>query len=288
MRAYLIAATTALVASPALAADTIPTPTPEPVPVYHSEMRGTTHVADGDWSGVYVKGQVGYVWPAIRGATYAVAGGTGIFATHDVDNTWTAGVGAGYQINRYLRTELMFDYIFDSDFTGSTFGGCGVLPAGPCVSTDLATWNAYSLIASVYVDLDFWGHGSAWGHFVPYVGGGIGGSYVNWSDLQNTSCEVADPTNCDPTIYHEGHGSWRFAWEVGAGGSYYFRCDFAAEAGYKYRRIEGGSFFGVAAGAGPGWDSGFSAHMVNAGLRYYPGRDCEPPYEPPVVPPVYK
>ena len=292
MRVYLIAATTALVAAPAWAADTIPTPTPEPVPVYHSEMRGTTHVADGDWSDVYVKGQVGYMWTDLDGVDYAVGGVTSTFATHDIDDTWTVGVGAGWHLNRYLRTELMFNYDFDSDFNGSTLGDCGVTPVGApspsCVSTDYASWHAYSLIASLYVDLDFWEHHSAWGHIVPFVGGGIGGAYVNWSNLQNTSCLIATSTTCDPTITHEGESEWRFAYELAVGVAYHFRCDFAAEASYKYRNYSGGAMFGNAAGGGPGWDGGFDLQTVNAGLRFYPGRDCDPPYEPPYVPPVYK
>ncbi|MEX3010406.1 outer membrane protein [Hoeflea sp. TYP-13] len=287
MRIYVLAATTALVAAPAWAADTIQTPAPvDPVPAYDAGLRGSSYVSSGGWDGFYVKGEVGYLWPELRGSNYAVTGGTSGFATTDLDDTWSAGIGAGYQINRYLRTELMYSYIFDSDFTGATYGSCGV--AASCVSTDLTSWNAYSLIASVYVDLDFWSSGSAYASFVPFVGGGIGGTYVNWDTLSNTACDVTNPASCDPTTYHGGESSWRFTWELTAGLSYKFRCDFVGEAAYTYQRISEGAMFGYAASTGPGYDEGFNIQSVNLGLRYYPGRDCEPPYVPPVVPPVYK
>ena len=286
MRIYLLAASTALLAAPAFAADTthVPAAPVDPVPVYESDMRGS----QDHWEGAYVKGQIGYMWNDFRGATYAVTGGTSHLGG-ELDNSWFAGVGVGYQINPYLRTELMFDYMFNTDFTGSTTGLCGAGGGGlvPCTSTDTATWNAYTLMASAYVDLDFWSHSSAWGHIVPFVGAGIGGTYGNWSTLTNTACQDADPTICE-TFYHEGESGWRFAWQVEAGASYYFRCDFAGEASYRYRRIENGGMFGYASSTGPGWDNGIGVQSVNVGLRYYPGRDCEPPYVPPVVPPVYK
>lgn len=288
MRVFLLAATTALAVTPVFAADTpVVVPAAEPQPVHYGEMRGS----HDPWEGFYVKGQIGYQWNDFRDATYAVTEGTNQL-TGELDDSWFAGVGAGFQVNRYLRTELMFDYIFDSDFNGSTVGECGVgIPPGPvlvdCVSTDTTSWNAYTLMASLYVDLDFWEHYSAWGHIVPFVGGGIGGSYVNWDTLTNVACEVGNLTNCE-TITHGGENSWRFAWQVEAGASYYFRCDFAGEASYRYRQIGEGAMFGYANSTGPGNDHGIHVQSVNLGLRYYPGRDCEPPYVPPHVPPVYK
>ena len=282
MRIYVLAATAAVLAAPALAADAVPA---DPVPVYQSDMRGSV----ADWEGLYVKGQLGYLWNDFRGATYSVSGGTADL-DGELDDSWYAGVGVGYQINPYLRTELMFDYMFDTDFTGSTVGLCGAGGGGlvACTSTDTSTWNAYTLMASVYVDLDFWSAGSAsgsgWGYIVPFIGGGIGGTYGDWDPLTNTACQTADPTICE-TFTHPGESGWRFAWQLEAGASYYFRCDFAGEASYRYRRIEGGPMFGYQAFTGPGWDDGIGVQSVNVGLRYYPGRDC---YVPPVVPPVYK
>lgn len=282
MRIYLLAASTALLAAPALAADPTQVAAADPVPVYEADMRGSTDVARGG----YLKGSLGYMWTDLDGVDYAVGGFTGTFDTYDVDDTWTIGFGGGWHLNRYLRTELMFNYDFDSDFIGSTAGGCGV--AVSCVSTDVSSWDAYSLIASLYVDLDFWSTGSAYGSFVPFIGGGIGGAYVSWNDLNNQSCEVGNPANCDPEITHEGESEWRFAYELAAGVAYNFSCDLTAEAAYRYRNYAGGAMFGNNLGGGPGYDGGFEMQTVNVGLRFYPGRDCEPEYVPPYVPPVYK
>ncbi len=42
--------------------------------------------------------------------------------------------------------------------------------------------RAYSLLANAYVDL------GTYGYITPYVGAGIGGTYVKWDKLRNTSC----------------------------------------------------------------------------------------------------
>ena len=39
------------------------------------------------------------------------------------DDGWSLGGGIGYQITRYLRTDLTADWLFESDFTGQTSDG---------------------------------------------------------------------------------------------------------------------------------------------------------------------
>ncbi len=56
--------------------------------------------------------------------------------------------------------------------------------------------TAYSLLANAYVDI------GTYGIFTPYVGGGLGGTYVKWSNLKNTSCSDADPDSCDESVSH--------------------------------------------------------------------------------------
>ncbi len=280
MKSYLLTTSVVLVSTHAMTADIIThIPVAEPVPVY--EIRGTHDVAPASWEGFYVRGDIGYNWTNLRGIDYTLygfAGDSGTFDSYHLDNSWTLGGGIGYQINRYLRTDVTLDYMFDADFNGSTSGGCGVLPAGPCVSTDLSSMSAYTLLANAYVD--FW----AYGNFSAYVGGGIGGTYIEWDDLLNTSCERDNPSSCDPTVTHDGNSEWRFTAALMAGGAYHFRCDWAADAGYRFRYVTGGEMFGFSTGGGPGYDRDFYVHEARVGLRYYPGRDCSPPpyYEPPV------
>tara|TARA_R110002126_G_scaffold291744_1_gene456611 strand:+ start:218186 stop:219046 length:861 start_codon:yes stop_codon:yes gene_type:complete len=284
MKLYTLTAMTVLMATQAMAADVYVDPVAEPIPVYDVDMRGSTDVAVNSWDGLYIRGDLGYSWTKLRGIDYALYGGPGdrgYFDSQKLDNSWSIGGGVGYQINRYLRTDVTLDYMFDADFTGSTSGSCGV--GDPCVSTDIASMSAFSVLANAYVD--FW----TYGNFSAYVGGGLGGTYVKWGDLENTSCLVGDPSDCDPTITHGGNAEWRFSAALMAGGAYQIRCDLAVDGGYRYRYVSGGKMFGYSTGGGPGYDHDFNVHEVRAGLRYSPGRDCEPePYVPPYIPPVYK
>lgn len=285
MKSYLLTTAVVLVSTHVWAADTIThIPVAEPVPEY--EIRGSHEVAANSWEGFYVRGDVGYNWTDLKGINYTLygfAGDSGTFDTYELDNSWTLGGGVGYQINRYLRTDVTLDYMFDADFEGSTSGTCGFGPLVPCVSTDISSMSAYTLLANAYVD--FW----AYGNFSAYVGAGIGGTYVKWNDLENTACTAANPNLCDPTITHGGNSEWRFSGALMAGGAYHFRCDFAADVGYRYRYVSGGQMFGYSTGGGPGYDEAFHVHEARAGLRYYPGRDCSPPpVIPPYEPPIYK
>ncbi len=288
MRYIAIAAAAMVGATPAMSADVYGDPVPiiDPVqdPVYDVEIRGSNDVATSAWENVYIKGTIGYTHPVMDGIDYDVIGGTKVFDTYDLSDTWSAGAGVGYQFNRFFRTDLMLNYISSSKFVGSTSDAL-------YVSQDLASWGAYSLIASVYVDLDFFGGGGGGSSFIPFVGGGVGGTYVTNGNLTNQACLDGDPTQCQDPFVHPGEDEWRFSWEVSGGFGYAFRCDLVGEAAYTYQRIEGGNMFGVAGGAGPGYDRGIDIHSVQAGLRFYPARDCDPepePYIPPYIPPVYK
>jgi opacity protein-like surface antigen len=277
-KTILAAATLALLASSAAYAADVYQPEPQPVYVDAPE------VAVAEASGWYLRGDLGYNFNKLRGAKFFQGGSSAdeaSFTTSSIKDSFWVGGGVGYQVNSYLRTDLTFDYMFKSDFKGSTTGSCGVAVA--CTSTDLAALKAYTLMANAYVDL------GTYAYFTPYIGGGIGGSYVKWDKLRNTSCETADPTNCDDTVEHGGKGSWRFAYQLMAGASIDVTCNVKADLGYRFRHTMGGDMFGYASSGGPGYDKGFYSHSVHAGARYVFG-GCETPvaYEPPPELPVYK
>lgn len=254
---------------------------PEPVPVIDAPEVTVTEA-----SGWYLRGDVGYSFNKLRGADYFQGSNATVarFGSTDVDNSFLFGAGVGYQINRHLRTDLTFDYLTKSDFKGSTRGSCGV--ALDCISTDRTSMTAYNLMANAYVDL------GTYGYVTPYVGAGIGGAYVKWKDLQNTSCSVSNPANCDPTQGHGGKGSWRFAYALMAGASIDVTCNVKADIGYRFRQISRGDMFGYANNGGPGRDKGLTSHEARLGARYVFG-GCEtaayePPVEVPIQPAVYK
>jgi opacity protein-like surface antigen len=279
-KTILAAVTAALLASSAAYAADVYQPEPQPAYVEAPE------VAVAEASGWYLRGDLGYNFNKLRGAKFFQGSNAdeAEFSTSSIKDSFWVGGGVGYQVNSYLRTDLTFDYMLKSDFRGSTvgggagFGACAVA----CTSEDLSTLRAYTLMANAYIDL------GTYAYFTPYVGGGIGGSYVKWDKLRNTSC-ADDGSGCDDTVEHGGKGSWRFAYQLMAGASIDVTCNVKADLGYRFRHTMGGDMFGYASNGGPGYDKGFYSHSVHAGARYVFG-GCETPvaYEPPVELPVYK
>ncbi|MDX3929161.1 MAG: porin family protein [Shinella sp.] len=237
-----------------------------------------------DASGWYLRGDAGYSFNKIRGVRFHQGSNDNFtdFSSARLKDGFTIGGGVGYQINNYLRTDVTLDYMTKSKFRGSTVGGCGV--AADCVSSDRSSMTALSLLANAYVDI------GTYGIVTPYVGAGIGGTYVNWKGLNNTSCENGDPTNCDPEFTHRGRKSWRFTYALMAGASVDLTCNLKADVGYRFRHITKGEMFAFEAGSGPGYDKGFYSHEGRVGLRYALG-GCEQAYVPPAdipIQPVYK
>ena len=281
MKMHLLGVATALlVGTAAHAADLYQ---PEPLP----PLAAAPEVQVSEVSGWYLRGDVGYDFNHMRGAKYFQGGNdnqTGFDSTK-LDDSFNLGVGVGYQMNHYLRGDLTFDYMTSADFRGSTSsaGGAdvGTACAGACTSTDISSMKAYALMANAYVDL------GTYGAITPYIGGGIGGAYVKWDNLKNTSC-ADDGSVCDDTVTHRGKGSWRFAYQLMAGAAIDVTCNVKADVGYRYRHISGGDMFGFAESGGPGYDKGFDSHEIRAGARYTFGGCAEPAYEPPPEPIVYK
>lgn len=240
-------------------------------------------IETGGW---YLRGDAGFSYNRLRGAHY-FQGSNAIVRDFDsakLKHGFTLGGGVGYQITNHLRTDVTLDYLFKSKFRGSTSGSCGVAVA--CTSTDVASLTALSLLANAYVDI------GTYGVVTPYVGAGIGGTYVNWGDLKNTSCDDGDPTNCDPTVVHRGKKSWRFTYALMAGASVDVTCNLKADLGYRFRHVTKGEMFGYNLNGGPGYDKGFYSHEARAGLRYsFNGCDQQaylPPVDIPVQQPIYK
>ncbi|KJS20532.1 MAG: HEAT resistant agglutinin 1 protein [Hoeflea sp. BRH_c9] len=272
---FCVAGLTAL-AAPAQAADVNEI-------IYAPELPVTQPVAAaGGW---YLRGDAGYAWNKIKDPGFFQGSNANFvgFTTSELRSSYSVGVGVGYQIRRYLRTDLTFDYFSKADFRGSTTGSCGV--SGACVSRDVSKVSGLSLLANAYVDF------GTYGRVTPYAGAGIGGTYVSWKGLTNTSCSAGDPALCDPSVTHSGAKSWRFTYALMAGASVDVTCNLKADVGYRYRRISGGKMFGYALNGGPGYDGGMSSHEVRGGLRYSLGgcAQQEAYIEPaPIMPAVYK
>ncbi|MGF0539365.1 outer membrane protein [Agrobacterium sp. ES01] len=250
---------------------------PEPAPFIDAP-----EVTVSEASGWYLRGDLGYSFNDLRGAEYFQGSNSNLvdFGSAKLKNGYTVGAGVGYQMNNYLRGDLTFDYMTKSDFRGSTNGECGAGPVA-CTSSDYSSLTAYTLMANAYVDL------GTYGYFTPYVGGGLGGSYVKWKNLNNTACPDAGGA-CDDTVTHGGRGNWRFAYQLMAGASVDLTCNVKADVGYRFRHTLAGGMFGYAENGGPGRDKGFYSHEIHAGARYSFGGCDQPVYTPEPEPLVYK
>jgi opacity protein-like surface antigen len=274
------AAAVALISSSAFSADLYQ---PEPV-------QPAPEVAVSQASGWYLRGDVGYAFTDLRGAHYFQGSNASDvdFSSASLDNNVTLGGGVGYQINNYLRTDVTLDYLFNTDFKGSTHGQCGACGPGftavDATSSDTTSMSALSLLANAYVDL------GTYGAFTPYVGAGIGGTYVKWKQLKDVNCADSDSTSCDGADYHNGRGSWRFTYALMAGTAVDLTCNLKADVGYRFRHIEGGDMFGYADNGGPGSDNGVNLNEVRVGARYNFGGCQTATYMPPadIPPAVYK
>ncbi|MEW7008106.1 outer membrane protein [Lentilitoribacter sp. EG35] len=269
----------------ALAADIGSPPVVYP-PVINEPLRPAIEVSSS--SGWYLRGDLGFNYNHLSGIeAYPAGNGTNTFTKAKLKSSFSVGAGVGYRISNRVRTDLTLDYLTRSKFVGATVGSCGV--GANCTSTDLASFTAWSLLANAYVDLFTYGRVTA------YAGAGLGATYINWEDLKNTACLTATPTTCDATVTHRGASGWRATAALMAGASVKINCALAADVGYRYRYMAGGSMFGRAVtggtATGPGVNKAIHSHEGRAGLRYSFGGCSDtyiPPYEPPTLPPVYK
>lgn len=208
----------------------------------------------------------------------------GSFYSSTLDSSWTISAGLGYQVSNSFRVDAILSHIGQVDFKGdsSTSGSgysCDLIDGqadddgDTCTSVDSATFSATLGMANAYIDLgDFAG-------FTPYVGGGLGGAYVHWSDMNNdTRCD-ATGSNCTSTAglsyetefdgVHANKSGWRFAYAAHAGASYQITNSMKFDAGYSFTNISGGDMFGFAAGEGvQGRHGDIQVHEVKAGIRY--------------------
>jgi len=228
----------------------------------------------GGW---YLRGDITYDVNRLDNPTYSVPGAPGTevtFTSAEASDSFDIGLGIGYQINENFRVDLTGEYVFSSDFTGSTAGFCdaAALAAGDlnCASVDTSSFTVFKLLANAYVDL------GNFNGFTPYVGAGIGGAYVSWDALSNTNtCTVTAigtpcPAGFPTTDVHGGTESWRFAWALHTGFSYDMTSNMKLDLGYTYSAISGGDMFQwLAPGTGTqGYDQGIDTHVFRAGIRY--------------------
>ncbi len=225
-----------------------------PAPVIQQEPVVAPTV--GGW---YLRGDIGYKVYQHPDTSFEHGGlGDLEFSHESMRNVGMFGIGAGYKFNDHFRSDVTLDYETPSNVTGHA----------PCVSqcggedgysTEKAKIDVWTMMLNGYFDI------GTWRGLTPYVMGGIGTSYVDVSSVKSFS-----PSGTQST-YNGDHGTWNFAWAVGAGVSYAMTPNWTMDLGYQYRDLGKAKTFRLSdVGTGTGrivYDD-LTAHEIRLGVRY--------------------
>jgi opacity protein-like surface antigen len=171
---------------------------------------------------------------------YIKAEGGGSFgATSRFDDSWVAGAGIGYRFLPFFRSDITFDD--RPDFHDGDFG-----------DTRFHDWSA---MINGYFDFNV----PFLRPFIPYVGAGAGiaQNRVNGTTVMVTGGSVESLT---------GSNSDQFAWQVMAGGSWYFTPTVALDVSYRY--FHGGLAETGAVSGFPTHTGDFDTHEIVGALRF--------------------
>ncbi len=219
-------------------------------------------------TGWYLRGDVGFTAINVDpGFTINNIGMGG-----DFDQAYSFEIGAGYQVNNYLRFDGTIEHMINLGLNDRTTIGCDAGVGGICSETQSISVGATAVMLNAYFDL------GTFSNITPYVGGGIGGAYMSWGDYTLTgTCTVVSAGDCQngQALYtgtYTGNAEWKPAAALMAGFTYDLTQNLKFDVGYKYTFIDGGS----AADNIPDGNGGFSdlnydplnIHQVRLGFRY--------------------
>jgi opacity protein-like surface antigen len=235
LRAYLTAAVGAIAfAANAQAAD-VPGSWVPPL------LNGSSLPAVELMSGWYLRGDIGYRYNSIGSVDSAAP----IFS-QTYDDVPAGGVGFGFK-RSWLRADLTFDYGALAKYHGTT----ATATLQPQYSARI---EAMTALANVYIDL------GTWSGFSPYVGGGVGGSYVRSADFVNTTLPVPGPVVSTAE-------KWNFSWAWMAGVAMQVTPNWTIDIGYRYLHL-GDAISGTEpTNAVTTWKD-LSAQEIRVGLRF--------------------
>jgi opacity protein-like surface antigen len=221
-----LGATVVALTAPAQAADMPQLPLPA--------MKAPVQEFFSPW---YVRLDGGY---RINDVSGGVAFG-GPFTSNNVADSATIGGGVGIKWN-WLRSDVTFDYGGQPKYEG--FFGTVTPSVTAKVATFTTVWNGYA-------DLGTW-----WG-VSPYVGAGVGFSYLKPADFQTNP----------PTLFAtQNEGRWNFTWAGIAGVGYSISPGLLLDVNYRYLDI-GEARTNVPA-LGEVTYGDWTAHEFRVGLRY--------------------
>ncbi|WP_181706664.1 outer membrane protein [Chthonobacter rhizosphaerae] len=237
--AAVAAAAVAGLLGPATAADMPEYPiieTPEPMPL----------PAVGGW---YLRGDIGYKVYETPDAVFD-APGYGRLFDESMDDTAVIGFGVGYQVNEYLRLDTTLDYEFKAGYAGRL--AC-LGPCGGGTSLEEADIDAWTGLVNAYVDV------ATWGSLTPYVGAGIGASYVSTSNVR---------ADAPPGSRYDGDSTWNLSWALMAGTAVRVSENMLIDFNYRYLHLGDAKSDTIPTFTQSIEYEDIAAHEFRVGLRY--------------------
>lgn len=235
-------------------------------------------------TGWYIRGDLGATrLPSVSNTSTSIYSAPSATITTGDDVGYTASLGAGYQINRWFRVDLIGD--FHQPVSSSFSTASGSIPCttgiyyttntngsttqnvtnGGCSGTYSAVLRSYDVLLNGYVDL------GTWYGVTPYVGAGVGLSFGHYqtsstyTQLDGSSYNVyyTDP-NTGETFHgdydHHASGTYyNLAWALMAGFAVDIFDHTKLDVGYRYLNL--GSIPGVTSKA-------LTSQEVRVGIRY--------------------
>jgi opacity protein-like surface antigen len=195
--------------------------------------------------GWYLRGDIGYRFGTVSGIETSAAPTTTL-ADEKLDGTASFTLGGGFKLN-WFRTDLTIDYAapakLHTTWTNSLLG----------TSADAsARIQSMMLLANGYFDL------GTWYGFTPYVGAGVGSSYMRVSGYEGNGLSPTDGASTT---------AWRFTYAGMAGFAFAVSPNLLVDVGYRYLNFGDAPPLEDATGSFKAKD--VSAHEVRLGLRWY-------------------
>jgi opacity protein-like surface antigen len=162
------------------------------------------------------------------------------FSTSELKDSGTIGGGVGYKY-AWFRSDITVDYGTRPEFIGNT--------AAQTVNSRL---NNYTVLWNGYIDL------GSWYGFTPYVGGGLGYSFLKPADFNLSGLLF-------PTLATDS--KWTPSWAAMAGISYLFSPVWLVDVSYRYLNL-GDSTSNLQNGTGLIKYGQWTAQEIRLGLRY--------------------
>ncbi|WP_027534277.1 outer membrane protein [Bradyrhizobium sp. WSM3983] len=241
VKSLLAAGAASLISSMAFAADM---PIAAPPPMY------APPAPPADFGGWYLRGDIGFSNQSVKNirksdeAAYSQIGS--LTQQSNFDTAGVFGVGVGYRVNNWFRTDITAQYRGKSNLKGSdvfTASAFGLNYNG--VDNYNASKSELLFLANAYVDL------GTWWCVTPFIGAGVGASRVaisGFTDVGFNNLQVdalgnhfvgGPPVASSATTLNGS--KWNFAWAAHAGLAYKVNPSLTLELAYSYVDLGSGT-----------------------------------------------